>query len=171
MARRPRPRPPPSSTSHTSSSTSTSSDESESPPALWRRTVIFTLDGRVTSVLLPDADPVAATQYIAQAFQLQSQEVETLIRVVVRPDDLVQMNLQGILLQLRSDVRHPACQRLVLFDLDITEPNDILPGAFRRSAMWVPRTTTRLTLFRLLGLERFLRDILRSFAICGTTMR
>ena len=95
---------------------------------------------------------------LPEPFQLPPQEVASLIRIGDRPDDLVQMNLQGILLQRQADLRQPSCQRLVLFDLDITEPNDILPGAFRRSSSWIPHTTTRLTLFRLFGLEHFLRD-------------
>ena len=156
MARRPRPRPPPSSTSHTSSTSSQSS--SGTPPEQRRRTVVFTLDGQLISVLLPDGAPEDVRDGVARALQIQPQEIATLIRVVARPDDLVQMHLQGMLIQRRSEMRHPTCQRLVLFDSDITEPNDILPGAFRRSATWIPRTTTRLTMFRLLGLEHFLRD-------------
>jgi hypothetical protein len=41
-------------------------------------------------------------------------------------------------------------------DMEIIEPNDILPGVFQRSAKWLPHTTTRLSLFRILRLEELL---------------
>ena len=43
-----------------------------------------------------------------------------------------------------------------MIDLEIFEPNEILPGAFRRFSRWLPETINRFSVFRLLGLESLL---------------
>lgn len=42
--------------------------------------------------------------------------------------------------------------------MEIYEPNEILPGAFRRFSSWLPETINRVSVFRLLGLETLLMD-------------
>ena len=68
------------------------------------------------------------------------------------------MDLQCLLMQRQIDLRHPACMRLVLLDMEILESNEVIPGTFRRQAYWLPQVMTRLTLFRVLSLEHYLQQ-------------
>ena len=148
MARQPRLRE--SSTSpSTSSSDTTCSIVSDS----WQRTVIFAIDGSVRSLMLPQNDDNLMRSRIAAAFELEPHEVHDVFPVNERPDDLVEMELQGQLLQTVRDHRHPPIMRLLLVDIEVFIEQEILPFAFRRNTMWLPHTTTRLTLLRLLGVE------------------
>ena len=61
-----------------------------------------------------------------------------------------------LLLQTDLEPRPSTFLRLVLIDLEIFEPNEILPGAFRRFSIWLPETINRFSVFRLLGLESLL---------------
>ena len=45
---------------------------------------------------------------------------------------------------------------MILVDLEIYEPNEILPGAFHGFSKLLPVTLNRVTIFRMLGLEDLL---------------
>eukprot|EP00435_Cladocopium_sp_Y103_P063298 s367_g24.t2 len=154
MARRPRSYSPTSTCSSSSSDASSTSSTSASSPPIWKRTVVFNLDGQAISVLLPwnDADEIRSR--VAMAFSVPPDVIDQLHFVASRPPDFVETDLQCMLLQRPCDQRTAACMRLVLLDTEIYEPNELQPGAFRRAAKWVPCLTTSGTLFRLLGLER-----------------
>ena len=149
MARQPRLRE--SSTSpSTSSSDTTCSMASDS----WQRTVIFAIDGSVRSLMLPQNDDHLIRSRIAAEFELEPHEIHNVFPVNERPDDLVEMELQGQLLQTIRDHRHPPIMRLLLVDIEVFIEQEILPFAFRRNTMWLPHTATRLTLLRLLGVGK-----------------
>ena len=42
--------------------------------------------------------------------------------------------------------------------MEIFEPNEVLPGAFRRFSRWLPETINRASVFRLLGLEQLQQE-------------
>eukprot|EP00435_Cladocopium_sp_Y103_P022061 s2841_g5.t1 len=160
MARRPRlPPSAPSPSSSDSSIPSSASMHSDSTTStVWRRMVIFALDGRALSLLLPDNDDAEMRSRIVHAFDIEPADFHQLHVVTSRPDDLVQVDLLCGLLQRRSEARQASNLRLVLLDVEVYEEQDVQPSAFRRKAAWAPHITTRLTLFRLLGLESvFLR--------------
>eukprot|EP00435_Cladocopium_sp_Y103_P002562 s5056_g1.t1 len=154
MARRPRPIRPSSSSSATrSSSADTCTSSTSGSSSSWQRTVVFDLHGRTASVLVPWDDGDELLRRVAHAFALRTEEVLRIQHVGHRPDDLVSVDLQCLLLQRGDDDRPAQNMRLVLLDLEIYEDNDVLPGAFRRKSCWLPRIATWDTLFPLLGLD------------------
>ena len=163
MARRPQPRRLSSSTSTSTEETTSGTTSQSSSEEDWRRTVIFTLDGRAQSALLPWRDGDELFQRAAIAFDMPASEIQALHFVSFRPADLQQQQLQCMLLQSTHDQRPAHFMQLILLDLEILEENDVLPGAFRRQAKWIPKRVNRATLFRLLGIEHFLQ---RSPARC-----
>ena len=156
MARRPRARDIRSSGSSRSTSStdaSTASVPSHIETAAWRRTVVFPLDGTAISCLLP-AEPGPEQLYqIGIALPDSPGDVATAHIVSEKPADLVAMDLDCLLATKAHQMRPNPFMRLVLLDLEIFEENDILPGAFQRSAKWLPHTATKLSLFRILCLE------------------
>jgi len=161
MARRPRLIVTSSSTSTSSSETAVSQDlmsrsrsrEPSSGSSTWHRTVIFDLDGSVVSCLQPSALEEERKRRIATALNIMPADITEIHAVVDRPDDLVATQLQCLLIQRRSDYRPTDFLRLVLLDLEITGPNEVLPGIFRRLAKWLPHVTTTTSLMRILRLE------------------
>ena len=144
----------------TSSSSSTSSTEQSSastvlheddPP--WHRTVILAPDGTMISSPLPALPAIEQLRHIEHALGASPGDVTMAFTVATRPDDLIEMDLLCALIIHAQQPRPHTFMRLILLDLEIFEENDILPGTFQRSARWVPHTTTRLSLFRILGLE------------------
>ncbi|CAL1154687.1 unnamed protein product [Cladocopium goreaui] len=105
--------------------------------------------------LSPEAEDTIEHQ-IAQAMGISPDEVLASHNVLARPEDLVSQNLLCILPQLQDERRPSPFLRLVLVDLEIYEPNEILPGAFRRFSKWLPRTINRRSVFRMLDLESLL---------------
>ena len=154
MARRPIRRTPTSSSSSISATDTvqrSTSREPSSGTSTWIRTVVFTLDGLAVSCLLPEDQNAEYYRRIAIAVN-QDDIAETFI-VLERPEDLVSVDLQ-CLLALRQGERRPVSfLRITLLDLEIFEMNEILPGAFRRLAKWLPHTTTMTSLFRILNIE------------------
>lgn len=150
MARRPRPRSTSSQSSMTSPSSSRSCTLSEDE---WKRTVVFSLDGQVESVLLPWNNADELHLRVAHAFDLVVQDIQNVFYVTDRPEDLMRYDLQCLLIQRSNDVRPAENMRLTLLDTDIFVDQDVLPSAFRRHAHWTPATVTRVTFIRLLGLE------------------
>ena len=159
MARRPGPRrasPTDSVAPSSMTSSSSLSLPSSSPRVLWQRTVLILLDGRMVPARLSnDASDTVAHQ-IAQALGIVPDEVLGFHNVLARPEDLVSQNLQCILPQIHEERRPSPFLRIVLVDLEIYEPNEILPGAFRRFSRWLPRTINRRSVFRMLDLESLL---------------
>lgn len=161
MARRPsQPARPLSCTSSTSSSSSSSS-MSPSPPLVrsldWRQTVLVLLDGRMLPVRLPWNDGEQLVRRICATISSESSRgIYGAHQVRHRPADLVQQDLQCLLVQTDTEPRPSTFLRLVLIDLEIFEPNEVLPGAFRRFSKWIPETLNRVSAFRLLGLESLL---------------
>ena len=156
MARRPRARGLTSSGSSRSTSstdTSTASVPSHIDTAAWRRTVVFPFDGAAISCLLPDEPGPEQLYQIGLALPGSQGDVATAHIVSEKPEDLVAMDLDCMLVTKAHQMRPNPFMRLVLLDLEIFEENDILPGAFQRSAKWMPHTATRLSLFRILCLE------------------
>ena len=105
---------------------------------------------------LPWNDGDALAAQISQIVDIDNSELLGVHHVPNRPSDLVQQDLQCLLLQVRSDVRPSNLVKLILIDLEIYEPNEILPGAFRRFSKWLPLTLNRISAFRLLELESLL---------------
>ena len=153
MARRPQPRRPSSSTSTSMEESTSESTMSSSSNDDWRRTAIFTLTGQAQSALLPWRDGDELYERVAAAFNMHASEIQALHFVSFRPADLQQQQLQCMLLQSSQDQRPAQFMQLILLDLEILEENDVLPGAFRRQAKWIPKRVNRVTLFRLLALE------------------
>ena len=145
-----------SSTSSTEqSSTSIALHESDPP---WHRTVILAPDGTMISTPLPAVSMIDQLRHIEHALGASPGDVAMAFTVATRPDDLIEMDLLCTLIIHARQPRPHTFMRLILLDLEIFEENDILPGTFQRSARWVPHTTTRLSLLRILGLENvFLR--------------
>ena len=159
MARRPRPHPslsPSTSTSGQTPSQRSSSREPSSGTGTWQRTVVFTLDGTAASCLLPVDSEDEKLRRIATALNTFQEDIAGVITVEDRPEDLVTVQLQCLLIQRGFERRPSGFLRLVLLDLEIIEQNEILPGAFRRMAKWVPHVTTTTSLFRILSLEDLL---------------
>ena len=146
MARRPVPRRQPSSstTSYTSSSSTLATD--------WRQTVIFLLNGRAVSSSLPWHDSEELLVHAAQSIDLPQNQVLRVHHVSHRPEDFIQMDLQGLLLQRSTEFRPSPFMRIVLLDLELHVDNDVQPTPFQRRARWVSYATTRQALFRALGL-------------------
>jgi len=160
MARRPSQpsRPPASEVSYTSSSsTSTSSSSSMARSADWRQTVLVLLDGRTLSARLPWNDGEQLIVSTQQAIGDQGQGLYGLHHVLHRPEDLLQQGLQCLLVQTGLEPRPSTFLRLVLIGMEIFEPNEVLPGAFKRFSKWIPETINRVSFFRLLGLESLLQ--------------
>ena len=153
MARRPQPKAAFSSPSSPTSTSRTSSRSRTSSEVEWKRTVIFSLDGRAHSALLPWQDGDELHDRVATAFDIEVTEIQQLHFVSFRPVDLQRQDLQCLLLQRQNEARPTTFMRLILVDIEILEQNDVLPGAFRRQALWMPQTVTRQTVFRLLGME------------------
>ena len=153
MARRPQVRGPPSS-----SSTSITSDATVNSPRLatWRRTVIVTLDGPTVSCPLPEESGPEQLRRIEVALSAPPGEVTSIFIVSEKPEDLVAVDLDCMLILTTQQQRPIPFLRLTLLHIEIIEENDILPGVFQRSAKWLPHTTTRLSLFRVLSLENLL---------------
>ena len=159
MARRPRLRAPSSSGSSSSSTgatTSTGSDVSSTRSVTRPRTVLFCFDGISFSRHIIDVPGPGQVHEIETALSLPQGTVSMAVGVSARPEDFVAMELLCILVVQAHQPRPIAFLRLALLDLEIIEPNDILPGVFQRTVKWLPHTTTRLSLFRVLGLEPLL---------------
>jgi len=148
-----------SSTSLSSSSSCTSSSTTRSRD--WRQTVLILLDGRMFSARLPWDDGEQLVQRICTIIGNGNEapgqrDLYGAFHVRHRPADLVQQRLECILVQTDMEPRPSSFLRLVVIDLEIFEPNEVLPGAFKRFSRWLPATINRLSVFRLLGLESLL---------------
>lgn len=141
------------SSDHATSSSSTSSSVTH---LSWRQTVLVFLNGQMLPARVPWNDGDAMAAHITQAAEVDLHELLGVHYVPNRPLDLIQQDLQCLLVQVRNDVRPSSFMRLVLIDLEIYEPNEILPGAFRRFSKWLPVTLNRVSAFRLLEVETLL---------------
>ena len=156
MARRPlRFTPTSSSTSTSTSETRSRSREPSSGSSTWSRTVVFTLDGLTVPCLLPDQRNHEYHRRIAVA--LGQEEIAETFNVLDRPEDLVAVDLQCLLVLRNGEMRPITFLRITLLDLEIIEDNEILPGVFRRLAKWLPHRATRTSLFRILSIEDLAR--------------
>ena len=160
MARRPTQphRQPITSSSSTSTSSDDHSSDTYSDSVDMRSTVLVLMDGRMLPAELPWNDADAIVPLILRALDDPAQELYGAHHVRHRPPDLVRQQLECLLVQTQGHPRPSTFMRLVLVDLEIYEPNEILPGAFRRHAIWLPETLNRVSAFRLLGLENLLHD-------------
>ena len=159
MARRPGPFRRSAAASTTPSSMTSSSSlslPSSSSRVVWQRTVLILLDGRMFPARLSNDAEDTIEHQIAQAIGILPDEVLASHNVLARPEDLVSQNLHCSLPQLHDERRPSPFLRLVLVDMEIYEPNEILPGAFRRFSKWLPRTINRRSVFRMLDLESLL---------------
>ena len=145
----------PSSRSSTCSSitSSTSSDEDGED---WQQTVLVLLDGRMFPARLPWREGRTFDGIIAQTIGIPREELFSTHHVCFRPQDFTQTGLQCLLVQRISELRPSPYMKMVLIDLEIYEPNEILPGAFRRFSRWLPQTLNRVSAFRMLDLEPLL---------------
>lgn len=141
-------------TSETAASSSTTS--SSMSHSSTRQTVLILLDGRMLPASLPWSDGEALATQVSQVTDIDKSELLAVHYVSHRPSDLVRQDLQCLLLQIRSEVRPSPFVSLILIDLEIYEPNEVLPGAFRRFSKWLPMTLNRVSAFRLLDLEPLL---------------
>ena len=162
MARRPIPVPPSPSSSAASarsstSNTPTSSTSSDEDGEEWQQTVLVLLDGRMFPVRLPWREGRTFDGIIAQTIGIPREELFGTHHVCFRPQDFIQAGLQCLLVQRISELRPSPYLKMVLIDLEIYEPNEILPGAFRRFSRWLPQTLNRVSIFRMLDLEPLLQ--------------
>eukprot|EP00435_Cladocopium_sp_Y103_P038359 s3102_g10.t1 len=125
-------------------------------PEDWRRTVLFTMDGRAISIELPWHLRDTFRLYVAEALEIDAQDLLDHHVVHERPPDFIEVNLHCILPQLEARPSPFLC--LVLLDTEIYEPNEVQPSAFRRSPRWAPAVATWTSVFRILGLERHCVD-------------
>ena len=146
------------SSSSSSFSTSGSSATSRSRREDWRQTVLLFLDGRMLSARIPWNNGDELVHQIADVAGTDRQGILGIHFVSSRPSDLVQQDLQCLLLQTGSDGRPSSFMRLTLVDLEVFEPNEVLPGTFKRFCKWMPMTLNRVSAFRLLELEQLLTD-------------
>ena len=117
------------------------------------RTVIFTLNGQAVSILLPWHSSDDTFRRIATALSCQVEEI-ALFHFASRPQDVIQLDFQCMLLQ-RQDERRPAhIMKLILLDIEVYESQEIQPSAFRRKAHRLPATMMWISVFRPLGLEQ-----------------
>ena len=147
-----------SSRSSTSSSSSSRSTSRSSEDEDWRQTVIFSLDGRSISTLLPWHDQTELYRQAAREFGIEPLGIIRLHLVLHRPLDYVQVGLHGLLLQRTPEFQPTPFERLVLLDLELHVDNDVQPSPFRRYVRWVPYTTNRPSFFQFLGLEGVLAE-------------
>ena len=89
---------------------------------------------------LPWNDGAELVPQILRALDDQGQGIYGAHHVRHRPSDLIQQGLECLLIQTGLEPRPSTFVRIVLVDLEIFEPNEVLPGAFRRYAMWLPET-------------------------------
>ncbi|CAL1157093.1 unnamed protein product [Cladocopium goreaui] len=73
--------------------------------------------------------------------------------VAHRPSDLARVGLQCFMLQTTHEPRPSAFLRLALIDMEIFETQSLQPFALRRLAKWMPKTTNRRSIFKLMDLE------------------
>ena len=106
-----------------------------------------------TCSLLPLAEEQNEEYYRRIATAVNQDAIEETFAVLERPEDLVAVDLQCLLVLRQGERRPISFLRITLLDLEIFEKNEILPGAFRRLAKWLPHTTTMTSLFRILNLE------------------
>ena len=118
--------------------------------------MLFCFDGISFSRHIIDVPGPGQVNEIESALSLPQGTVSMAVGVSERPEDFVAMELLCILVVQAHQPRPIAFMRLTLLDLEIIEPNDVLPGVFQRTVKWLPHTTTRLSLFRVLGLEPLL---------------
>ena len=117
----------------------------------WRQTVLILLDGSMFPARLPWNKADEIVPLIQQATNVL--ELYGAHHVRHRPQDLLRQRLECLLIQTGEEPRPSTFLRLVLVDLEIFEPNEVLPGTFRRFSRWLPETINRASVFRLLGLE------------------
>ena len=135
------------SSSSTSSSLTGSSEADD-----WRQTVIFTLDGRSTSMQLPWHDQSELYSLVANEFGMATIDIIRLHLVLHRPLDYMQVDLHGLLLQRNQEFRPTPFDRLILLDLELHVDNAVQPSPFRRYVRWVPYINTRQAFLQFLGL-------------------
>ena len=139
MARRPIRQVPSDGDRSSETATSFPTSSSRLSQSSWRQTVLVLLNGQMLPARLPWNDGDALAVQISQiVVGIDTTELMGVHFVPNRPSDLVQQELQCLLLQVRSDVRPSQFMKLILIDLEIYEPNEILPGAFRRFSKWLP---------------------------------
>lgn len=146
------------SSSSSSYSNSASLASTRSRTEEWRQTVLLFLDGRMLSVRIPWNNGDELVRQISNVAGIDRQGLLGIHFVRSRPSDLVQQDLQCLLLQTGSDGRPSSFLRLILVDLEVFEPNEVLPGTFKRFCKWLPMTVNRVSTFRLLELEQLLTD-------------
>ena len=118
-----------------------------------RRAVVFTIDGRALSVMLSWTDAREHHSIVAMASGIEPATVARLHFVAHRPSDLARVGLQCFMLQTTHEPRPSAFLRLALIDMEIFETQSLQPFALRRLAKWMPKTTNRRSIFKLMDLE------------------
>jgi len=118
-----------------------------------RRTVIFTLDGRAFPASLSWNDPEDQHATVARLGGLHEGHIAQLWQVTHRPHDLIRLNLQCKIVQLRTEPRPASFMKIILIDIDIYSTQSLQPFAMRRQARWMPRVINRRSVFRLLSLD------------------
>ena len=93
------------------------------------------------------------TESLHRPLGSRREELFSTHHVCFRPTDFIQMGLQCLLVQRISELRPSPYLKMALIDLEIYEPNEILPGAFSRFSRWLPQTLNRVSVFRMLDLE------------------
>ncbi|CAL1136698.1 unnamed protein product [Cladocopium goreaui] len=118
-----------------------------------RRTVIFTLDGRAFPASLSWNDLEDQHATVARLGGFHEGHIAQLWQVTHRPHDLIRLNLQCKIVQLRTEPRPTSFMKIILIDIDIYSTQSLQPFAMRRQARWMPRVINRRSVFRLLSLD------------------
>eukprot|EP00435_Cladocopium_sp_Y103_P059981 s1266_g21.t1 len=140
----------PRSTRSTSSSTSpqTSSVQDE-----WKQTVVYSLDRQSKELDLPWNDGSLLKDKIAEGFGCAREAVHQTHFISHPPQDLIDSNLQGMLLQRSHEEPQVEFLRLTLLDVEYQADRRGPQERIARYAKWIPRRSTRISIIRLAGFE------------------
>lgn len=158
MARRPdTQRTPPSTDSGSnspSSSYSSSSCRSRSTTDDWKSTIIFRRDGRTATINIPWHDSALTTQTIADFLDLQLHDIAGTYPLQSIPQDLIDRQAEILLVQLANDRPPASILKFTFVDIEVYRPGDTQPEIYSRRVLWLPTFVNRLSLFRLLHVDR-----------------
>eukprot|EP00435_Cladocopium_sp_Y103_P048289 s1574_g14.t1 len=119
----------------------------------WKMSVVFSLDRQSKEVDLPWNDGRLLKVKVAEAFGCQAETIEHVCFIPHPPRDLVDLDLQGFLLERSSEVPQVEFLRLTLLDIEYQADRRGPQERISRYAKWIPRRSTRMSIIRLAGFE------------------
>ena len=120
----------------------------------WRDFVVFTIiPGSTVQLSLPWHDEGEFYRLIQDAFAFDEHNIVHVHHMQSTPGDIAETNHECLLVQTVTDPPSADILRLILVDIEVYTDEHNTPLVFARRACWLPETATRLTVFRLLGVE------------------